>query len=235
MPQEGEAGADGPHVRTVALPSTVYRVARKHAATRYSRIRPEDDADPKAGHRWDVVGGGVLYAGSTSRIAFVETLGVLRPAPGVVLPDADDDAQFMLPGSVPADWRDSRAIFELSAGHRNGLPMFVDLADLQTRTALGAVLQEFLKPMGIGHIDVPEVTSANRVATRMLARAIYSAQDEEGVNVYGGIRYVSRYDPHEICWAIFDHYPVEVVRQSPIEASDAVLKSAAKDLGLTVH
>ena len=113
--------------------------------------------------------------------------------------------------------------------------MFVDLADLQTRTALRAVLQEFLKPMGIGHIDVPEVTSPNRVATRLLARAIYSAQDEEGLNVYGGIRYVSRYDPQEICWAIFEHYPIDVVRQSPIEASDAVLNAAARDLDLTIH
>ena len=124
IPQEVEPGEDGPQIRTVALPETVYRVARKHAATRYSRIRPQEDVNPKAGHRWDVVGGGVLYAGSSPRIAYVETLGVLRPAPGVVLPAADDESQFMLPGSVPADWRESRAIFELSAVQHNGLPMF---------------------------------------------------------------------------------------------------------------
>ena len=235
MPQEGEAGADGPQIRTVALPPTVYRVARKHAATRYSVIRPEDDADPIAGHRWDVLGGGVLYAGSSLRIAYIETLGVLRPAAGIVLPVADDDHRFMNAGAVPTDWRETRAIFELAPAGRDELPEFVDLADLQTRTALREPLREFLKPMGVDHIDVPEVTSPNRVATRTLARVIYSVQDEQGEHIYGGIRYVSRYDPQEICWAIFDHYPVEVVRQSPIEASDAVLVGVAQDLGLTVH
>lgn len=224
MPREAEPAAaepreDGPQIRTVALPSAVYRVARKHAATKYSSIRPEDDADPRAGHRWDVLGGGVLYAGSSLRIAYVETLGVLRPAAGIVLPEADDDHRFMNPGSVPADWRETRAIFELASARREVLRPFVDLADLQTRTALREPLQEFLKPMGVEHIDVPEVTSSNRVATRTLARLIYSAQNDEGEHVYGGIRYVSRYDPQEICWAIFDHFPVDVVRQSPIEPS----------------
>lgn len=112
---------------------------------------------------------------------------------------------------------------------------FVDLADLQTRTALQKLLQDFLRPMGIRYIDVPEVTSANRVATRMLSRALYSTVDDDGRNVYAGIRYVSRYDPQEVCWAIFDHFPVEVVRQSPIEVADAVLNAAARDLGLTIH
>lgn len=217
------------------MPPTVYRVARKHAATRYSAIRPADDADPRAGHRWDVLGGGVLYAGSSLRIAYIETLGVLRPAAGVALPAADDDHRFMNAGAVPADWRETRAIFELAPGGRDELPQFVDLADLQTRTALREPLHKFLKPMGIDHIDVPEVTSPNRVATRTLARVIYSAQDDQGDHIYGGIRYVSRYDPQEICWAIFDHYPVEVVRQSPIEVADTVLLGVAQDLGLTVH
>lgn len=101
MRPAAETSNGGPRIKTVVLPETVYRVARKHAAMRYSRIRPEDDVDPKAGHRWDVVGGGILYAGSSPRIAYVETLGVLRPSPGVSLPEADEG--FMLPGAVPAD------------------------------------------------------------------------------------------------------------------------------------
>lgn len=235
MAQEGEAVRDGPQIKTVALPSTVYRVARKHAAMRYSRIRSDDDADPKAGHRWDVVGGGVLYAGSTARVAYVETLGVLRPAPGVVLPQADDQDRFMLPGSVPADWREARALFELSSNSDDSPHGFVDLADLQTRTALSELLQEFSRPLGVEHIDVPEVTSKNRVMTRMLARAIYSAKTENGLPRYDGIRYVSRYDPQELCWAIFDHTSIDVVRQTPIEAADPILIAVAQDLGLTVH
>lgn len=90
MAQEDEGLRDSPQIKAVALPEKVYRVARKHAALRYSQIRPDDDADPKAGHRWDVLGGGVLYAGSTVRVAYIETLGVLRPSSGVVLPAAND-------------------------------------------------------------------------------------------------------------------------------------------------
>ena len=54
----------GPSFRTVPLPGTVYRVARKGMGDAYSRITPEDDANSKAGHRFDVIGGGVLCVAS---------------------------------------------------------------------------------------------------------------------------------------------------------------------------
>lgn len=223
-----------PPIREVAFPDVVYRVARRKCELRYSRISPQDDQDPNAGHRWDVLGGGVLYAGTTQRVAFLETLGFHRPSPGVVLEAADDSAAFMEPGCLPRDWRELRSVYELEAQSSSRDLGFVDLVDVGTRTALQRILSDALRPMGVDHLDVPEVTSKNRVQTRFLARVIYTLRNEDGSAMYGGIRYASRYDPREECWAIFDHFSVESVRQSPIGIDHPVFGAVARELGLRV-
>ena len=126
-------------------------------------------------------------------------------------------------------------MYELAAPREGVSLPFVNLIDPQTRAALQELLREFLEPAGIEHIDVPEVTSKNRVQTRLLSRALYSMADDDGRPSFAGICYESRYDSRETCWAVFDHFPVEVIRQSPIGTSDEVLRKAARDLGLTVH
>jgi len=220
-------------IRTEAIPDVVYRVARRNAALTCSRIRPEDDNDPDAGHRFDVLGAGVLYVGSTQRVAFLETLGVHRPRKEISLEAADDDAAFMNQGCVPQDWRDIRSVFELSC-RLDQAPPFVDLADVGTRTEVAKILRNDLRVLGIEYLDVPEVTSKNRAVTRMLARALYAAHDDDEVPTFGGIRYASRYDSNEVCWAVFDHVPIEVIRQSPIPIDHQPMVRVAEAFQLRV-
>lgn len=221
-------------IRAEPLPDVVYRVARRNAALTYSVIKPEDDIDPAAGHRFDVLGAGVLYVGSTEKVAFFETLGVHRRRTQIELEPADDDHKFMNEGSVPTNWRDIRSVFELSCESAPSLP-FVDLADVGTRTEVARILRHDLRALGVEYLDVPEVTSKNRAATRLLARTLYAVRDDDDEPVFGGIRYVSRYHPAEVCWAVFDHVTLRITRQSPIDIDHPAMLDVAQNFQLRVH
>ncbi|WP_369596460.1 RES domain-containing protein [Actinomyces ruminicola] len=57
----------------------LYRIGRAEAPFHFSEITPEVSGLPNAGNRFDVLGGGVMYAASTPTGAFVETLQSFRP------------------------------------------------------------------------------------------------------------------------------------------------------------
>jgi len=221
----------GSQVHVVELPEVLYRIAVRHKGLGYSEITPEDDANPRAGHRFDVLGAGVLYAATNPRAAYLETLGNLRTSPGITLEPADDENGFMDPNSVPQQWREDRAMFELSASAESKMT-FVDLTDVTTRTWLAGVLREQLAKLEIEYLDVPEVTNKNRAVTRLLARALYSIRSDEDEFAFGGLRYTSRYDSKEECWAIFERYPLEIAQQHRIESYDELYQRVAKELGL---
>ncbi len=222
-----------PTYRVVQLPNTVHRVARKGAGDRYATITPADDSDPRAGNRFDVLGGGVLYVASEPITCYFETLAPLRPAPGITLKAAKDDAAFLAPGNVPAQWREDRLLYSLSPVMRPPLP-FVDLSDVETRTWLYRLLESELAPLGVDHLDVPEVTHPDRVLSRRLARLLYSVTDDDGMPVFGGIRYSSRYNQGE-AWAVFDRCAVEITDQQRIDKRDNEVSAVARAFGLTLH
>nr|WP_241986074.1 hypothetical protein [Cryobacterium sp. Hz7] len=58
--------------------------------------------------------------------------------------------------------------------------------------------------------------------------------DEEGVPLYGGIRYLSRFQSHE-CWAVFNGSIIGTVRTEPILLSDAELTNVSREFGITLH
>jgi len=221
-------------IRQVALPEVLYRIAVRHRGLAFSEITPEDHANPRAGHRFDVLGAGVLYAATRPRAAYLETLGNLRPSPGVELAPADDDSEFMKPGSIPQQWREDRAMFELSASAESAMT-FVDLTDVGTRTWLAGILRDQLKLLDIDYLDVPEVTNKNRYITRMLAGALYTVRSEQHEDefAFGGLRYASRYDSNEECWAVFDRFPLEIAQQHRIDCYDELYRDTAAALGLT--
>lgn len=64
-----------------APPDVLLRVGRSRAPLRFSTISPVDATLPKAGNRFDVPGGGVLYAATKAEACYAETL-LIEPSRG---------------------------------------------------------------------------------------------------------------------------------------------------------
>lgn len=228
-------GGGGPQI-TVARPDgPLWRVARPANAIRFSEITALDANEERAGNRFDVPGGGVLYCATHPIGAFTETLVRLRPTKNADLLKAveEDLGHHQMPaGGIPADWRDQRRKVRVAVAE-NTLP-FADVESEDTRAALSALMPDLLKDFRIPEIDVSVVRGPNRLITRAIARYLYEAADEDGNLRYGGLRYLSKYGDHE-CWAIFDGAPVRDVEQKEIRKDDDDLKDVASRWGLTMH
>lgn len=215
-----------PHL--VDAPTVMWRVARAHQGTRFSEIDPADALLPRAGNRFDVPGGGVLYTATDLVGCYREVLARLRPAPGMV--DLDEvDGGHMGASNVAASWREARRTFMLSL--IDPLP-FVDVEHQATWNAVEADIP--LLP-GMDHLDVGQVRGSNRLLTRSIALWAYSRTDELGDPLYSGLRYVSRTGDFE-CWAVFDGTKVaELGPSMGVLKGDEALLSVAADYGLTIH
>ena len=204
------------------IPSSVFRVARKSGLLLPSRITPADAALPKAGNRFDVPGGGVVYAATRVETCYSEVLSRYRVSPKIRTLLADE-TDFMVLGGVPLDWRLQRSIAELHAA--SPLPFF-DVDHPDTMAHLGNVFADLLTKLG--YVDNPDLSmlcNQDRLLSRAIAHYAYTAVDEDGVYLYGGIRYVSRLDPAGECWAIFDGTDLELVETRPIELHDPDIKA----------
>lgn len=189
----------GPELHTPGS-RTLHRVGRSDRPLALSQITVEDAAQPRAGNRFDVLGSGVLYLGTTPQACYAETLARLRPTTTMRALLKDEDPQFMVCGAVPRDWRTRR--LQVAVTVAESLP-FVDVAHPRTHEYLTTALAEQLSNFGIGQLDVSDVRGRNRLLTRAIASWVYAATDAEGSPEYSGIRYLSRLGEHE-CWAVFD-------------------------------
>lgn len=90
----------GPH--EVDAPETLFRVARAEQPLRFSQISPADVPLPKAGNRFDVPGGGILYCATDAVGCYAEVLARFRPSAAVRSAVQHEDPHFMLGGGVPA-------------------------------------------------------------------------------------------------------------------------------------
>ncbi len=162
----------------VPAPATVYRLARHDAALRHSRITPIDNRSGSSGNRYDVVGGGVLYAATEVRTCYSETLARFHPTPKMreLLRKADpDEPQFMLCGGIAQDWRLQRRVFALSL--RASLP-FLDVETPATLSYLeGELSSELLALDYAGNLDLSDVRNRDRRLSRAIAAWAYTAQD----------------------------------------------------------
>jgi hypothetical protein len=222
--------------QTANSPTLVWRVATTGTATRFSWIDPITAAS-KGGHRFDVPGGGVVYASTAKRGCFAETLQTLRIKlnSGAVLAAARDTGH-MPPGNIAQSWRDGRRKFLIEL--RNTLP-FVDIEHEETRAYLEDTQSLILFAHGLDALTVADVRSNNRRLTRALAWWAYTQIDESAATgtpqpLYAGIRYVSKHGDHE-CWAIFDRTAIEERRAEGIDEDDEDLRAAARLLNLTVN
>lgn len=215
---------------TVDLPSPLYRVARRGAETRFAEIGPID-ADSRGGNRFDVPGSGVLYLADDPEACFLETLARFRPSASARQALASEPSTFMALGSVPAQWREERVLAVI----RVVAPLpFLDVDQPQTHTFLTERMGEALRARGLENLDKSHVRGSDRQLTRAIARWAFSATDDQGAPLYGGIRYTSRFDELS-CYALFKG--AEVVRASveAIRADSPGLESAATKFGLTIR
>ncbi|QUW19814.1 RES family NAD+ phosphorylase [Agrococcus sp. Marseille-Q4369] len=203
------------------------RIGRSADPLRFSRLDPIDALSSSSGNRFDVPGGGVLYASTELRTCFEETLARFRPSTGILARMQREDASFMVVGGVPGDWRAQRSIvrFELI----DPLP-FVDADAIRTHQALQRELATELAALDVPDLDLGTVRGRDRRVTRLIAAWAYGASDDEGP-LYGGIRYESRIAGGE-CFAIFDGTAIAERERQPIRLEDPELQAVADAFGL---
>lgn len=217
--------------RQIEAPGTLWRVERATMALRFSRISPVDAESDSAGNRFDVSGGGVLYAATDPRGAYAETIAQFRPsALARELDDVGLEDGRVPYGAVPREWRASRRLRSLQLVDPRP---FIDIDASATHSFLTREARDILRALGIGNLDIGLVRGPSRALTRAIARWVYTRVDG-GQGVYSGIRYGSRIGSHE-CWAIFDGTTALVTSELDINADDAALLEVAAEMDIAVN
>lgn len=209
---------------TAEAPTHLYRVARSRGLLSFSTISPVDAMLPTAGNRFDVPGGGVLYAGSDIAACYAETLARMRPTPKI-RDLVKDEPGFMVAGGVPQDWRLQRTVGTLTLN--KPLPS-LDMEQPETHAYLSEVMASDLVALGYtDNLDISDVANSDRRLSRAVAEHAFTATDPDGTPVYSGIRYVSRIKPDWECWAVFEGTEVLEVSRRPIVLTDPDLAAIA--------
>ncbi|QJA00352.1 RES domain-containing protein [Leifsonia sp. PS1209] len=214
----------------VDVPGRLVRVERPEPPLRFSHITAELAASENAGNRFDVLGGGVLYASTDAQGAFAETTAQFRRSASIIarIARAGGSLEEQDGPSVDASWRASRILRTLSI--RDALP-FVDIEDPDTHTFLTQAAPTALTGAGVSVLDVATVRGPNRRLTRAIANWLYTRTDDAGTPLYGGIRYMSRLGDYE-CWAIFEGTLVVPVDERRITVDDPELVAVANRHGI---
>lgn len=222
---------DGIGVAVTAPVAPIWHVGRRADPYRFSWITPDIDRLDDAGNRFDVLGGGVLYAATERRGAFVEVLQKFRPTTATRAAAKREQPHFMTAGSVPAAWRDANVKAQLTL---TSPAPFVDIEDPCTWPILEDRLAAELAMWGINNIDVSVVRGPRRLVTRLFATWAYlEADPATGDPRYSGIRYLSKFGDHE-CWALFDATAFDATGTEAI-ALDDDFRGGCGDLDLLPH
>jgi hypothetical protein len=164
---------------SISAPDVVYRVARSNGPLNFSSITPEDAQLPKAGNRFDVPGGSVLYAATEVAACFAETVARFRPSLAMQqLLKGSANENFMRLGGIPQDWRLQRSIFELALDKPQD---FLDVEDPTTQAFLSAELAGDLLALGYeGPLDISTICNGDRRLSRLISHYAYTTVDHEG-------------------------------------------------------
>ena len=225
-----ESHLQGPAL-VLPAPGLVYRVGRLAGPLDPSRIAAEDALATRAGNRFDVVGGGVIYCGTEARGCFAETVARFRPSAKMRALMQQEDSGFVACGGVPQNWRDQRTV--VSVRIVDPLP-FIDIDHPVTHEYLNAKMADELAGLGVETLDVGNIRGPNRLVTRAAASWAYWAEDAAGSAKYSGIRYMSRVLPDQECWAVFEGTPIVEVSRRAIEINDPDLSAVADVWGLRI-
>lgn len=207
------------------------RITRPIEPTAFSRVGAVEARLARQGNRFDVPGGGVLYAATDAATCFHEVCARFRPSAFYNQLSTFLDQQEGLGAVFPSDWRMNRRIYEL--GITTDLP-FVDISDYRTWQWLEERLTGLLFQRKMEHIDAKDVYSADRSLTRAFAAEIFTATSS-AEPMFAGIRYESRLNNGE-CWAIFEHSAVEVSlrREQTISADNPNLVAWSRQWGVAL-
>jgi hypothetical protein len=216
----------------VAARSPLWRVERLDPPLRFSHLNPVDAMNDRAGNRFDVPGGGVLYGATAAEGGYAETIAGFRPRASMAtaLKRVTAELGRVAPGELPSGWLKTRRLraFDIAGS----LP-FVDVESPSTHTYLTVHAASVLRSQGLENLDVAAVRGPSRLLTRAIASWLYSRTDEHGRPLLAGIRYVSRLGDFE-CWATFDGTPVELRSSTEITADDPALRSVLDLFGIRV-
>lgn len=197
--------------------------------------------------RFDTAGS-TIYLADTKRTAFLETLAPIRIGPefrsavafaaktfGIPLADARAMVEAdwvsngnMVPGWLPASWRDGRLMYNL----RVPAPVqCVDLTDDISIAALNREIGERLEALREPGITLGTFTGNNRRATTVIAEWIRDQVLDDG-SFADGIKFHSKYGTGT-CWAYWlrrrdlnlSGDPVSTLSESEIPANDPDLTS----------
>lgn len=109
----------------------------------------------------------------------------------------------LIPKSWAADARLSAARLELQA------PLF-DLSSASALQWLRHELAILLVSLGVDDLDFGEVLSTNRNLTRGISNWVRGSMNMDGSPAFAGIRFRSRFDPDELCYALYaDRFRVQ--------------------------
>lgn len=182
----------------------------------------------------------VRYLATTLRGALLEVLAGFRTSASLERRLADvsgvaDETDLEPPGTVPAVFLARLRVARI--GPRDPSTWFVDVTAVETHTVLGTHPQiaGALAASALGNPESPPQLDAGTIAlggpvgrrlTQAVARTIYTETDA------GGIRYTSRVDAQEECWAVFDNVEVWSTSPEPLPADDPALYAVCIVLGL---
>ena len=200
---------------------TLFRVGR--APNPFQAWTPGESKNH--GNRFDDPRGefGVLYVAESRRTAFLETLARFRPDLEVLaalagMPEGEfgDDTPNEA-GVIPNDWHLKRRIgrCHVADGQR-----WLDLTDLITREALRKTAAPLFVAMGLDDFDIGDTLTRRRDLTQAIARWAHD-------HGHQGIIYLSRLNPAERCWAIFEGAGLEITESATIARDDMDLLAVA--------
>ncbi|GAC1373439.1 MAG: hypothetical protein NVSMB43_11050 [Pseudarthrobacter sp.] len=236
-------------------PVTGYRIAKSSYGPLNPLPRSSGTADRSSWSRFDTPGSTVYLAGDR-RTAYAETLAMARVGKdfrdavafaadqfGVTVETARKMIQEdwtrsgnMVPGWLPANWRDGRLIYTLQI---NRPIRWIDLTAAESIAALNRNLgQQLDDAFGIGTVTLGTLTGENRGATTTVAEWLREQVLDDG-NYAAGVRAHSKYGGG-LCWAYWlrrlDNRlgpdPVLIEAETEIHRDDADLNYVLSLYGL---
>lgn len=218
-------------------PDGFWRIGRSPDAHRWSRPDPVQTDEPGAGNRFDSFHGnfGVLYFATSVEACFAEVLARFRPNPrlaDLVRATWREDNR-MEPGSVAADWRNSRILVRSELD--GGLP-FLDVSHGDTLATIAEDLgiRGWLNAFRVDVVDLEALIGRDRRVTRAISQWASERMTDEGPS-YSGIRYTSRLGHQYECWAVFEGSQLIELERPAVERSDEALEIVADRYNLTIH